>query len=247
MTPRTIAIGDIHGCSRALETLLAAIGPRPEDAIVTLGDYVNRGPDSRGVIDRLIALEGQCTLVPILGNHDQMFLQILLDARAARASAPPEGSRAGAIPMNLSHWLQMGGAATLASYGIPPRRAGAVELARVPDEHVAFLERCRNYHETETHIFLHAQYEPDMPMEGQPSHILRWESLRNGTPSPHVSGKRAIVGHTSQKSGEILDLGHLVCIDTYCYGGGWLTALDVHTDEVWQTNREGEPRQTSSV
>ena len=54
------------------------------------------------------------------------------------------------------------------------------------------------------------------------------------SPSPHVSGKRAIVGHSSQKSGEILDLGHLVCIDTYCYGGGWLTALDVDTDEVWQ-------------
>ncbi len=74
MRPRTIAIGDIHGCSRALEAVLTAIGPRPDDVIVTLGDYVNRGPDSRAVLDRLIALEGQCTLVPILGNHDQMLL-----------------------------------------------------------------------------------------------------------------------------------------------------------------------------
>ena len=55
-----------------------------------------------------------------------------------------------------------------------------------------------------------------------------------------------IAGHTSQKSGAILDLGHLVCIDTYCYGDGWLTALDVHTEEVWQANREGELRRPAS-
>ena len=56
MKPRTIAIGDIHGCSAALDALIEAIRPRPEDSIVTLGDYINRGPDSRGVIERLIEL-----------------------------------------------------------------------------------------------------------------------------------------------------------------------------------------------
>jgi serine/threonine protein phosphatase 1 len=223
MTTRTIAIGDIHGCSRALEALLAAIGPRPEDVIVTLGDYVNRGPDSRGVLDRLIALEGQCTLVPILGNHDQM----LLAALSGNAQA-------------VFNSLDMGAGATLASYGA--RTASAAELSRIPAEHAAFLERCRDYYETETHLFLHAQYDPEMPMEDQPSYLLRWESLRDDMPEPHVSGKRAIVGHTSQRSGEILDLGYLVCIDTFCYGGGWLTALDVQTEEVWQASREGELR-----
>ena len=79
-------------------------------------------------------------------------------------------------------------------------------------------------------------------MADQPSEVLRWESLRDVIPGPHVSGKRAIVGHSSQKSGEVLNLGHLVCIDTYCYGGGWLTALDVHTDELWQVNRRGDLR-----
>ncbi len=77
MRPRTIAIGDIHGCSLALEALLDAIQPRPDDVIVTLGDYVNRGPDSRGVLDRLIELERRCKLVPILGNHDEMLLAAL--------------------------------------------------------------------------------------------------------------------------------------------------------------------------
>jgi serine/threonine protein phosphatase 1 len=76
---------------------------------------------------------------------------------------------------------------------------------------------------------------------------LRWESLRDGIPDSHVSGKRAIVGHSSQKSGEVLDVGHLVCIDTYCYGGGWLTAMDVVTEELWQVDRHGEFRWQRSV
>jgi serine/threonine protein phosphatase 1 len=227
MTPRTIAIGDIHGCSLALEALLAAIGPRPEDVIVTLGDYINRGPDSRGVLDRLIALEGRCTLIPILGNHDQTLLGAL------------NGERRG-----LSNLLDMGGRATLASYGAG--RITEADLARIPPEHVAFLRSCRDFHETETHIFAHAQYDPNLPMDEQSSLWLRWESLRDGIPDPHDSGKRVIVGHSSQKSGEILDLGHVVCIDTFCYGGGWLTALDVRTDEVWQANRDGELRLPTS-
>jgi serine/threonine protein phosphatase 1 len=64
MPQRIIAIGDIHGCSAALDTLLDAIRPRPGDLIVTLGDYINRGPDRRGVIERLIDLGRRCRLVP---------------------------------------------------------------------------------------------------------------------------------------------------------------------------------------
>jgi hypothetical protein len=79
-------------------------------------------------------------------------------------------------------------------------------------------------------------------MDEQPVGMMRWESIRETTPGPHESGKIVIVGHTAQKSGEILDLGHVKCIDTYCYGGGWLTALDVHTEEVWQADREGNMR-----
>ena len=62
------------------------------------------------------------------------------------------------------------------------------------------------------------------------------------TPGPHESGKTVIVGNSSQKTGEILDLGHLKCIDTFCYGGGWLTALHMGTGEVWQADREGTMR-----
>ena len=223
MRPRTIAIGDVHGCALALVALLETIRPRLDDVIVTLGDYVNRGPDSQGVLDRLIELERWCRLVPILGNHDQTLLAALAGE-----------------PRALSDLLDMGGGATLASYGAG--RITEADLVRIPPAHRAFLERCRDYYETETHIFVHAQYDPYSPMDDQSPVWLRWESLSDGIPGPHLSDKRVIVGHTSQKTGEVLDLGHLVCIDTYCYGGGWLTALEVHTEEVWQADRHGELR-----
>lgn len=223
MRPRTIAIGDVHGCAQALEALLVAIRPRPEDVIVTLGDYVNRGPESRGVLDRLIELEQECRLVPILGNHDQTLVAALAGERRA-----------------FSDLLDMGGGATLRSYGAD--RITEADLVRIPPAHRAFLGRCRDFLETDTHLFVHAQYVPDLPLDEQSPLFLRWESLRDGVPGPHVSGKRAIVGHTSQKSGEVLNLGHVVCIDTFCYGGGWLTALDVDTDEFWQVDRRGVPR-----
>jgi serine/threonine protein phosphatase 1 len=217
MPARTIALGDIHGCSLALDTLLDAIQPRPGDTVVALGDYINRGPDTRGVIDRLIQLGRRCRLVPLLGNHDEM----LLEARAGR---------------HPTTWIGMGGIATLDSYGL------GRDLSLIPDEHFEFLEACLDFHETGSHIFVHASYIPDLAMPEQPTNVLRWESLRDSVPGPHVSGKAVIAGHTSQKGGEFLDLGHLKVIDTYCYGGGWLTATDVGTGEVWQADRHGSLR-----
>ncbi len=221
---RTIAIGDIHGCSLALRAILAAICPGPDDLVVTLGDYVDRGPDSRGVLESLIELQHRCRLVPLLGNHDDMFVQ------ACRGFHP-------------TAFLAMGGKTTLASYG----SADLQDFSRVPEDHLKFLDTCADYHETETHIFVHASYLPQVPMDEQPTLALRWESLRDDIPEPHCSGKTVVAGHTSQRSGQILDLGYLKCIDTCCYGGGWLTALEVHTGEVWQANRDGEPRDRRPV
>jgi len=215
---RTIAIGDIHGYLAALDALLDAIEPRPDDTIIPLGDFIDRGPDSRGVIDRLIALSRQCRLVPIFGNHDEMLLDI------CRGREDLYGD-----------WLLFGGYATVASYG------GSVPEG-VPAEHIEFIESCRNVFETESHFFLHGNYEADVPLDKQQGDVLRWVSLRYHEPGPHVSGKKAVVGHTSQKDGEILDLGHLVCIDTWIYGDGWLTALDVDSGQVWQTDQEGKRR-----
>jgi serine/threonine protein phosphatase 1 len=216
---RTIAIGDVHGCLAALETVLQAFQPRPDDTIVTLGDYVDRGPDSRGAIDRLIALQEQCRLVPLLGNHDEMLLEIC----------------AGRLYL-MEDWLVFGGDATVASYG------GRVPEG-VPAGHLAFLQACRLYYETERHLFVHGNYWATLPLDQQHSRVLLWESLKLRQPGPHCSGKLAIVGHTAQKSGEILDLGYLKCIDTCCYGSGWLTALDVDSGRVWQADQQGRLRE----
>ncbi|MBX6312249.1 MAG: serine/threonine protein phosphatase [Isosphaeraceae bacterium] len=221
MMERLIAIGDIHGCSLALDALIEAIRPSASDVIVTLGDYIDRGPDSRGVLDRLLALERRCCLIPLLGNHDEALLETLAD-RSRRA------------------WYSMGALATLMSYGL------GLDPSLIPPDHIAFLRRCLDYYETDSHLFVHASYAPNLPMAEQPGLYLRWASLRDEVPGPHYSGKTVVSGHTSQKSGEILDLGYLKCIDTCCYGGGWLTALEVGSGRVWQADAGGRLREELS-
>ncbi len=224
MAGRTIAIGDIHGCQAALAAVVAAIGPGPDDTVVTLGDYIDRGPHSRGVLEQLIALARRCRLVPLLGNHEELLLDALRDRGALR------------------RWLTLGGADTLRSYGwVPggPRRALADWF---PSQHRQFLASCQPYHETSSHLFVHAGFVPELPLCRQPGQALRWRVTDAGTAVPHCSGKVAVVGHTPQASGEVLDLGFLVCIDTNCVRGGWLTAVDLDSGQLWQADRGGRLR-----
>jgi serine/threonine protein phosphatase 1 len=218
MSSRLIAIGDIHGCSQALEALLQEIGPTADDTFVPLGDYVDRGPDSKGVIDCLLQLEQNSHVVPILGNHEEMMLMVL-------------GGQ-----MGPADWLRYGGVATLDSYGFDG------DPAAIPESHRDFLRRCVDYHEAERHFFVHANYRHDVPLAEMDAEILRWQSLLASVPPRHFSGKIAVLGHTPDKHGEIMDLGYLKCIDTYCYGGQWLTALDVLSGRVWQANQRREIR-----
>jgi serine/threonine protein phosphatase 1 len=218
MSGRLIAIGDIHGCSAALEAILAAISPQAEDTFVALGDFVDRGPDSKGVIDRLIALGKECHLVALQGNHEEMMLAVI------KGQQPPY------------RWLQYGGVDTLDSY----RFCG--DMGVIPAEHHAFFDSMLDYYETEEFIFVHANYEPDRPLAGQGKEVLRWTKLTEETPGPHVSNKRVFMGHTHDRGGEVFDIGHLICIDTYCYGGGWLTAVEARTGQIWQANMDGELR-----
>ena len=108
--------------------------------------------------------------------------------------------------------------------------------------HLDFLKACRPFHETDDHFFVHANYVADLSLEQQPHFTSLWEHLSHHHPGPHLSGKIGVVGHTPQVNGEILDLEHLLCIDTHCYGGGWLTALDVTSGNYWQANNAGELR-----
>jgi serine/threonine protein phosphatase 1 len=227
MPARTIAIGDVHGCSKALAALLEAVRPTALDTLVTLGDYIDRGPDSRLVLDQLIDLRQRCQLVPLLGNHEEMLLAALKDRTMLRC------------------WLSCGGLEMLSSYGFrieeaPPWRRWD---EAIPREHWSFLAHCRNYHETATHLFVHGGCDPNLPMDQQPAEVLRWQFTDPLSARPHASGKIIVCGHTPQRSGEILDLGFLICIDTGCHAGKWLTALDVHSGQWWQANQRGEVRQ----
>jgi len=99
---------------------------------------------------------------------------------------------------------------------------------------------CAAWFETDDHIFVHASYHPRKKMKKQNSKTLRWQSLNDHIPKPHRSGKTVVCGHSAQREGNILDLGYLVCIDTFIYGGGYLTALDVGSGDFWQANQDGK-------
>jgi serine/threonine protein phosphatase 1 len=203
----------------ALRKLIEVINPRPTDTLVFLGDFIDCGPDSKGVIEQLIDLTSRSQLIPILGNHEEMLLNAL-DSKS-----------------EYRYWLNLGGKQTLMSYS--PYR---MDLEVIPADHVRFIRGCRNYFETDTHIFVHANYDHERPISWTSGTKLRWEHLEPNRVRPHCSGKKYVVGHTPQVNGEVLDLGFLVCLDTDCCRGGWLSALEVGTGNVIQTNQKGEVR-----
>ena len=150
---RTLAIGDIHGCSKALAALLRYVRPDPDDLLVFLGDYIDRGPDSRGVINQLLQVAGRCHTVFLRGNHEVMLL-------AARED-----------PLKASNWLSCGGLEALVSYEAQFRddwRAG------IPEPHWRFFETTVRAHETAHHIFVHAGLDHGADLEAQPDWLLFW-------------------------------------------------------------------------
>ena len=215
---RLLAIGDVHGCTVQLDALWEAIEPTPSDTIVFLGDYVDRGPDSKGVIDRLIEWKKSFTLVCLRGNHELMMQRSKDDLAERRI------------------WMQVGGADCLASYSPTPGRMGKID--EVPDEHWKFLDELVDYYESERTVFIHANLDPAKSFDDQTEDDLFWRPLDE--PISLANGKRVICGHTSQKSGRILDLGSTVCIDTHAYGGGMLTCLDCSNWHYWQANLLGK-------
>ncbi|MFM7070422.1 MAG: metallophosphoesterase family protein, partial [Planctomycetota bacterium] len=143
MTRRTIAIGDIHGHSAALSGLIRQLELEVDDTLIFLGDYVDRGPDSKGVIDLILGLRDRCQLVPLMGNHEEMMLQARIDRRVRWM------------------WLDNGGDQALLSYG------DEGNLRSVPESHFEFLGCLARLHETETHFFIHANYSPNFKLSEQ--------------------------------------------------------------------------------
>ena len=219
---RYYAIGDIHGCLDALEEILNLISDdwkatrATEDAsarLVFLGDYVDRGPDSRGVIDRLLHLKKNTPRTRFLkGNHEAALLKFL------------------EAPRNGAAWLDWGGAETLESYGLDnPHTRDEAELASafrksLPDAHLAFLEELSPSFETPRYFFAHAGVKPGVPLADQVEDDLLWiRGEFHNSPSSQRPLKTVVHGHHPVKKPQ--DAGWRINIDTGACWTGKLTAV----------------------
>ncbi|MEZ6058036.1 MAG: metallophosphoesterase family protein [Planctomycetaceae bacterium] len=213
MSGRTIVIGDIHGCDVALETLLDALDLQSNDLVITLGDVIDRGPNSRRCIDLLLELQQTCRSVHLMGNHEEMFFSAMHGGEWSQT------------------WAQYGGHEMLASYG------GTFQS--VPERHLDFLRNGKDYFENDQIICVHASLRWMVPVDHEVTHWLRWNRFRPEQP-PHVSGKRVLAGHTAQRSGLPAIVPGWVCLDTHVYGPeGRLSALIVEEDQLRQSNQQG--------
>ncbi len=209
-------IGDVHGCAKALRSLLASLQLGSNDEVIFVGDYVDRGPNSRDVVEQIIGLTERCRVVALRGNHEIMLQSVVMHGMADGV------------------WMRSGGKATVVSYG------GSVN--KIPASHLDFFQGLKRHHETEREIFVHAMYDPQQSIATQNDELTYWTHLPDLLPAPHVSGKRIYVGHTPQPRGDVLWRSHLVGIDTYCFGNGYLSAVDLETGAVTQADRHGHIR-----
>jgi len=229
---RLLCIGDVHGCALELDRLLAAVDPRPEDRLVFLGDYVDRGADSRQTLDILCDLAGVLPgTIFLRGNHEEMFLDFIgLD-----------GANRGAFFGN-------GGAQTLRSYGwassdVPPSTAEARVL--VPDAHVAFFARMVLRHEADGYAFVHAGVRPGVALSAQRREDLLWireEFLL----VDHRLDDCIVFGHTPYRD-VWFGAARKVGLDTGCVYGGRLSCLDLTQGVLHQVARGSRGASRRSV
>ena len=197
------AIGDIHGNLSHLELLMDKIKPalNPQrDTLVFLGDYIDRGPDSKGVVDFILRLRTEFPHVVCLkGNHEALFLDWYLNGR------------------DYDLYLYNGGGATIRSYS----QEGEV---KIPQGHLDFFTSLRLYYETEQYIFVHAGLRGGIPLQEQDPHDLIW--IRDEfILSPHDFGKVVVFGHTPMQ--RVFVAPNKIGIDTGAVYGGALTCLEL--------------------
>lgn len=209
---KIFAVGDIHGCLTALKDMMRTIEISPtEDTLIFLGDYIDRGPDSKGVVDYVIELRSRFPrVVCLLGNHERMFLDYL------------DGFGRGLFLAN-------GGRETLASYGTIKTPEG--RKVNVPLEHIIFFKSLLIYYETEDYLFVHAGLRPGLPLEKQSVEDMIW--IRHEFYlSSHVLNKTVIYGHTAFGEPRINE--RMIGIDTGAVYGRKLTCLELPTMKLYQ-------------
>ncbi|MCW5954590.1 MAG: serine/threonine protein phosphatase [Propionibacteriaceae bacterium] len=217
------AVGDVHGCLDQLVALEARIA---EDALafagekwlVTVGDHIDRGPQSAEVVAHVMgAAPAGFRRFALIGNHEQMLLDFLGN------------------PAAHAYWLDQGGLDTLASYGVgldypPLRTSDALRRLleeRFPAEHRQFLETLPNCLALPGWLFVHAGIRPGIPLARQSDDDLIW--IRAPFLTSQLTGGLCVVhGHTPSR--DIVATPHRICVDTHCYHTGRLSAVRVTPD-----------------
>ncbi len=218
---RIYAIGDVHGCLDRLEALHALIAddlaarPTPEPLLLHLGDYVDRGPDSAGVVAKLAAGSHlpDVPTINLMGNHEQMML-------AAVATGDTDATEL---------WLANGGANSLLSWGVPRSAQPKEWPSYLPKAHLIFLRDLAVCHAAGSYLFVHAGIRPGIPLERQTRHDLMW--IRE----PFLSFKESfgpvvVHGHTPRQEPTVRP--NRIGIDTGAVMGGVLTCLVLEEDRL---------------
>jgi len=214
--PRTFVIGDVHGCADELSRLLDALQLAADDTVVGLGDYIDRGPASKAVIERLIRLQREGPRCVFLkGNHEDMFLAFLGCA----------GAFGEAFPAN-------GGEATLRSYGLSRETA---EASQLPPEHLQFLLSLQMQYEHGRFLCVHAGLDPARPLDQQRREDLLW--IRDAfIAHPHPFPYTVLFGHTPQREVR-LDLPYKIGLDTGLVYANKLSCLELEEKRLFQIRR----------
>jgi serine/threonine protein phosphatase 1 len=219
---RVYAIGDVHGCLDRLRALHRAIAwdlssrPVESSTLIHLGDYVDRGPDSAGVLALL--LEGPMparigSVVNLLGNHEEMMLTAL-DVR---------------LPPVVQHWLMNGGRATLDSFGLDVAAGPDVWADRLPPGRLGFLSHLALTHRVGDYVFVHAGIRPGLPLAAQIREDLLW--IREPFLSSNADFEAVVVhGHTPTPAPELRR--NRIGIDTGAVMGGKLTCAVLERNKV---------------
>jgi serine/threonine protein phosphatase 1 len=205
------AIGDVHGCKAELVALLDAIDKDIEShgqdtKIIFVGDYIDRGPDSKGVVDLIISrMENDnehIEHIPLMGNHEDMLLN------------------------DKTNWLYNGGVQTVESYGFEPY----IDDFVLPKEHVRFYNSLRYFYQYDHYLFVHAGIFPYLKVEDANPFSLMWERKMNGYDGDYAYGYHVTHGHTPSKNIGITK--NTINIDTACVFGGCLTAVKYDTSNT---------------
>ena len=217
---RFFIIGDIHACPQELEDVITACALEREDRVVFLGDYIDRGPGAREVVDFLLDLQTDkvCALTFLKGNHEDMLLDFL------------------GYPGHFGEsFLINGGAATLKSYGLSEEIQGQHAARHLPPQHLAFFQHLERYVAIADTLCVHAGVTPLHSLEEQNDEALFW-IRQEFIAHPHSLPYTIMFGHTPQRE-VLLDLPYKVGLDTGLVYGGKLSCLEVNEKKLLQVRK----------